>query len=280
MEENIKITNDIIKAVYAHISKRYNINNIQVFEFITKQADINNQACNDYILDYYKHFILKPNAISNDIVDKVFKCIAIKTNLSNNKIDELIKDELIKDEAIKANKSVDDYMLNYYNNVILKDDEYCNTTLELSDEVINRVYDDIYNIYGMDYKDIYGYITYNANLNNQSREQYIFNYYENIRLKDNKNNSVIIEDIDKVNFEELTETDKKVIASRKYTCHEYVKEIVYKLNELINKDLSNDRHAVDESAVVMYAIQAIERNVANAVSDCQKVLKLMKSKCS
>lgn len=25
MEENIKITNDIIKAVYAHISKRYNI---------------------------------------------------------------------------------------------------------------------------------------------------------------------------------------------------------------------------------------------------------------
>lgn len=156
MEENIKITNDIIKAVYAHISKRYNINNIQVFEFITKQADINNQACNDYILDYY-------------------------------------------------------------NNVI---------------------------------------------------------------LKDNKNNSVIIEDIDKVNFEELTETDKKVIASRKYMCHEYVKEIVYKLNELINKDLSNDRRAVDEAGVIMYAIQAIERDVANAVSDCQKVLKLMKSKCS
>ena len=219
MEENIKITNDIIKAVYAHISKRYNINNIQVFEFITKQADINNQACNDYILDYYKHFILK-------------------------------------------------------------DDEYCNTTLELSDEVINRVYYDIYNIYGMDYKDIYGYITHNANLNNQSREQYILYYYENIKLKDNKNNSVIIEDIDKVNFEELTETDKKVIASRKYMCHEYVKEIVYKLNELINKDLSNDRRAVDEAGVIMYAIQAIDRDVANAVSDCQKVLKLMKSKCS
>lgn len=219
MEENIKITNDIIKAVYAHISKRYNINNIQVFEFITKQADINNQACNDYILDYY-------------------------------------------------------------NNVILKDDEYCNTTLELSDEVINRVYYDIYNIYGMDYKDIYGYITHNANLNNQSREQYILYYYENIKLKDNKNNSVIIEDIDKVNFEELTETDKKVIASRKYMCHEYVKEIVYKLNELINKDLSNDRRAVDEAGVIMYAIQAIDRDVANAVSDCQKVLKLMKSKCS
>ena len=156
MEENIKITNDSIKAVYAHISKRYNIDNIQVFEFITKQADINNQACNDYILDYY----------------------------------------------------------------------------------------------------------------------------ETIKLKDNKNNSVIIEDIDKVNFEELTETDKKVIASRKYMCHEYVKEIVYKLNELINKDLSNDRRAVDEAGVIMYAIQAIDRDVANAVSDCQKVLKLMKSKCS
>lgn len=156
MEENIKITNDIIKAVYAHISKRYNIDNIQVFEFITKQADINNQACNDYILDYYKHFILKD------------------------------------DECISDN----------------------------------------------------------------------------------------IEDIDKVNFEELTETDKKVIASRKYMCHECIKEVIYKLNELINKDLSNDRRAVDEIAVIMYVVQAIERDVANAVSDCQKVLKLMKSKCS
>lgn len=275
MEENIKITNDIIKAVYAHISKRYNIDNIQVFEFITKQADINNQACNDYILDYYKHFILKPNAISNDIVDKVFKYIAIKTNLSNDKIDELIKDE-----AIKANKSVDDYMIDYYNNVILKDDEYCNTTLELSDEVINKVYYDIYTTYGLNYKDIYDYITYNANLNNQSRKQYILYYYENIRLKDNKSDAIDVEDIDKVNFEELTESDKKVIASRKCMCYEYAKKIVYKLNELINKDLSNDRRAVDEAAVVMYAIQAIDRDVANAVSDCQKVLKLTKSKCS
>ena len=275
MEENIKITNDIIKAVYAHISKRYNIDNIQVFEFITKQADINNQACNDYILDYYKHFILKPNAISNGIVDKVFKYIAIKTNLSNNKIDELIKDE-----AIKANKSVDDYMLDYYNNVILKDDEYCNTTLELSDEVINRVYYDIYNIYGMDYKDIYGYITHNANLNNQSREQYILYYYENIKLKDNKNNSVIIEDIDKVNFEKLTETDKKVIASRKYMCHEYVKELIRYINKLINIELSNDRRAVDETAVIMYAIQAINRDVVNAVGDTQRILELIKQKQS
>lgn len=275
MEENIKITNDIIKAVYAHISKRYNIDNIQVFEFITNQADINNQACNDYILDYYKHFILKPNAISNGIIDKVFKYIAIKTNLSNNKIDELIKDK-----AIEANKSVDDYMLDYYNNVILKDDEYCNTTLELSDEVINRVYYDIYNIYGIDYKDIYGYITHNANLNNQSREEYILNYYENIRLKDNESDSIDVEDIDKVNFEELTVTDKIVINSRKYMCNEYIKDIVCMLNELIYSNLSDNRRAVDESAVIMYAIQAIERDVANAVSDCQKVLKLMKSKCS
>ena len=154
MEENIKITNDIIKAVYAHISKRYNIDNIQVFEFITNQADINNQSCNDYILDYYKHFILKD------------------------------------DECISDN----------------------------------------------------------------------------------------IEDIDKVNFEELTETDKKVIASRKYMCHEYVKEIVYKLNELINRDLSNDRHAVDETAVIMYAIQAINRDVVNAVGDTQRILELIKQK--
>lgn len=275
MEENIKITNDIIKAVYAHISKRYNIDNIQVFEFITNQADINNQACNDYILDYYKHFILKPNAISNGIIDKVFKYIAIKTNLSNNKIDELIKDK-----AIEANKSVDDYMLDYYNNVILKDDEYCNTTLELSDEVINRVYYDIYNIYGIDYKDIYGYITHNANLNNQSREEYILNYYKNIRLKDNESDSIDVEDIDKVNFEELTVTDKIVINSRKYMCNEYIKEIVCMLNELIDSNLSDNRRAVDESAVIVYAIQAIERDVANAVSDCQKVLKLIKSKCS
>lgn len=156
MEENIKITNDIIKAVYAHISKRYNIDNVQVFEFITKQADINNQACNDYILDYY-------------------------------------------------------------NNVILKDDE-C--------------------------------------------------------ISDN------IEDIDKVNFEELTETDKKVIASRKYMCHEYVKELIRYINKLINIELSNDRRAVDETAVVMYAIQAINRDVVNAVGDTQRILELIKQKQS
>lgn len=154
------------------------------------------------------------------------------------------------------------------------------TNLELNLEIINSVYKDIMCKYNINDYEAYGYITHNADINNQSREEYILSYYENIILKDNKDDSVNIEYISKVNFEELTETDKKVIASRKYMCHEYIKEIVYKLNELINRDLSNDRHAVDESAVVMYAIQAIDRDVANAVSDCQKVLKLMKSKCS
>lgn len=154
------------------------------------------------------------------------------------------------------------------------------TNVELNPKIINAVYQNIMSIYEMNKQEVYDYITYNANLNHQSREEYILTYYENIILKDNKDDSVSVEDIDKVNFEKLTETDKKVIASRKYMCHEYVKEIVYKLNELINRDLSNDRRAVDESAVIMYAIQAIERDVANAVSDCQKVLKLMKSKCS
>lgn len=154
------------------------------------------------------------------------------------------------------------------------------TTIDINAKIVNAVYNDIMCVYGISEQECYNYITNNANINKQSREEYILSYYENIILKNNKNNSVIIEDIDKVNFEELTETDKKVIASRKYMCHEYIKEIVYKLNELINRDLSNDRHAVDESAVIMYAIQASERDVANAVSDCQKVLKLMKSKCS
>lgn len=154
------------------------------------------------------------------------------------------------------------------------------TNVELNPEIINAVYQDIVSKYNINEQEVYDYITHRANINKQSRKEYILTYYENIILKDNKNNSVIIEDIDKVNFEKLTETDKKVIASRKYMCHEYIKEIVYKLNELINKDLSNDRRAVDEAGVIMYAIQAIERDVANAVSDCQKVLKLMKSKCS
>lgn len=154
------------------------------------------------------------------------------------------------------------------------------TTIDINAKIVNAVYNDIMRVYAISEQECYNYITNNANINKQSREEYILSYYENIILKNNKNNSVIIEDIDKVNFEELTETDKKVIASRKYMCHEYIKEIVYKLNELINSNLSDDRHAVDETAVIMYAVQAIERDVANAVSDCQKVLKLMKSKCS
>lgn len=154
------------------------------------------------------------------------------------------------------------------------------TTIDINAKIVNAVYNDIMRVYGISEQECYNYITNNANINKQSREEYILSYYENIILKNNKNNSVIIEDIDKVNFEELTETDKKVIASRKYMCHEYIKEIVYKLNELINSNLSDDKHAVDETAVIMYAVQAIERDVANAVSDCQKVLKLMKSKCS
>lgn len=212
MKENIKITNDIINAVYQDIMRIYKINEQEVYGYITHNANLNHQSREEYILTYYENIILKPNAISNDIVDKVFKYIAIKTNLNNNEIDKLIKDK-----AIKANKSIDEYVLDYYNNVI---------------------------------------------------------------LKDNKDNSVNIEDVDKVNFEELTETDKKVIASRKYMCHEYVKELIRYINKLINVELSNDRRAVDETAVIMYAIQAINRDVVNAVGDTQRILELIKQKQS
>lgn len=154
------------------------------------------------------------------------------------------------------------------------------TNVELNPEIVNAVYDNIMQIYEISKREVYNYITHASNTYKQSREEYILTYYENIILKDNKSDSVSVEDIDKVNFEELTETDKKVIESRKYMYNEYIKEIFYKLNELINSNLSNDRHAVDESALIMYAIQAIDRDVANAAGDCQKVLKLMKSKCS
>lgn len=154
------------------------------------------------------------------------------------------------------------------------------TNVELNPEIVNAVYQDIACKYNITNEEVYNYITNASNIYKQSREEYMLTYYETIILKDNKNDSINAEDVDKVNFEELTETDKKVIESRKYMYHEYIKEVVYKLNELINSNLSDDRHAVDETAVIMYAIQAIERNVANAVSDCQKVLKLMKSKCS
>lgn len=152
------------------------------------------------------------------------------------------------------------------------------TNVELTPEIIKAVYDNIMNKHGMAKREFYNYITRCSNNTNQSREEYILDYYNFFILKDDECISDNIEDIDKVNFEELTETDKKVIASRKHMCHEYIKEIVYKLNELINKDLSNDRHAVDEAGVIMYAIQAIERDVANAVSDTQRILELIKQK--
>lgn len=152
------------------------------------------------------------------------------------------------------------------------------TNVELSPEIINAVYQDIVSKYNITNEEAYNYITNDSNNNKQSREEYILYYYETIILKDNKNNSISVEDVDKVNFEELTETDKKVIAIRKYVCHEYVKELIRYINKLINIELSNDRRAVDESTVVMYAIQAIERDVANAAGDCQKVLTLIKQK--
>ena len=150
--------------------------------------------------------------------------------------------------------------------------------VELTPEIIKAVYDDILNKHGLTKREVCDYITQCSNNTNQSREEYILDYYNFFILKDDECISDNIEDIDKVNFEELTETDKKVIASRKYVCHEYVKELIQYINKLINIELSNDRRAVDESTVVMYAIQAIERDVANAAGDCQKVLTLIKQK--
>lgn len=152
------------------------------------------------------------------------------------------------------------------------------TNVELSPEIINAVYDDIMNKHGMTKREVCDYITQCSNNANQSREKYILDYYNSFILKDDECISDNIEDIDKVNFEELTETDKKVIASRKYMCHEYVKELIRYINKLINIELSNDRHAVDETAVIMYAIQAINRDVVNAVGDTQRILELIKQK--
>ena len=129
-------------------------------------------------------------------------------------------------------------------------------------------------------REVCDYITQCSNNTNQSREEYILDYYNFFILKDDECISDNIEDIDKVNFEELTETDKKVIASRKYMCHEYVKELIRYINKLINIELSNDRRAVDETAVIMYAIQAINRDVVNAVGDTQRILELIKQKQS
>ena len=152
--------------------------------------------------------------------------------------------------------------------------------VELTPEIIRDVYDDIVNKHGMTKIEVCNYITQCSNNTNQSREEYILDYYNSFILKDDECISVNVEDIDKVNFEELTETDKKVIASRKYMCHEYVKELIQYINKLINVELSNDKHAVDETAVVMYAIQAINRDVVNAVGDAQRMLELIKQKQS
>lgn len=150
--------------------------------------------------------------------------------------------------------------------------------VELTPEIIKAVYDDIMNKHGMTKREVCDYITQCSNNTNQSREEYILDYYNFFILKDDECISDNIEDIDKVNFEELTEIDKKVIASRKYMCHEYVKELIRYINKLINVELSNDRHAVDEIAVIMYAIQAINRDVVNAVGDAQRILELIKQK--
>lgn len=150
--------------------------------------------------------------------------------------------------------------------------------VEVTPEIIKTIYDDIMNKHGMTEREVCDYITQCSNNTNQSREEYILNYYNSFILKDDECISDNIEDIDKVNFEELTETDKKVIASRKYMCHEYVKELIRYINKLINIELSNDRRAVDETAVIMYAIQAINRNVVNAVGDTQRILELIKQK--
>ena len=152
--------------------------------------------------------------------------------------------------------------------------------VELTPEIIKAVYDDIMNKHGITKREVCDYITQCSNNTNQSREEYILDYYNFFILKDDECISDNIEDIDKVNFEELTETDKKVIASRKHMCHEYVKELIQYINKLINIELSNDRHAVDETAVIMYAIQAINRDVVNAVGDTQRILELIKQKQS
>lgn len=152
--------------------------------------------------------------------------------------------------------------------------------VELTPEIIKAVYNDIMNKHGMTKREVCDYITQCSNNTNQSREEYILNYYNSFILKDDECISDNIEDIDKVNFEELTETDKKVIASRKYMCHEYVKELIRYINKLINIELSNDRYAVDETSVIMYAIQAINRDVVNAVGDTQRILELIKQKQS
>lgn len=154
--------------------------------------------------------------------------------------------------------------------------------IKITNAMIDAVYKDIADKNNMSNNQIYNYITGNSNINGQTHEEYIFHYYNNIVLKDNKNDinnaDNSIDDVDKVNFEELTETDKQIIKSRKYMCHEHVKNLIQSINKLINVELSNNRRAVDEIAVIMYVVQAITRDAINAISDAQKILELIKQK--
>jgi len=154
--------------------------------------------------------------------------------------------------------------------------------IKITNAMIDAVYKDIADKNNMSNNQIYNYITGNSNINGQTREEYIFHYYNNIVLKDNKNDinnaDNSIDDVDKVNFEELTETDKQIIKSRKYMCHEHVKDLIQSINKLINVELSNNRRAVDEIAVIMHVVQAITRDAINAISDAQKILELIKQK--
>lgn len=83
--------------------------------------------------------------------------------------------------------------------------------IELTPEIIKAVYDDIMNKHGITKREVCDYITRCSNNTNQSREEYILDYYNFFILKDDECISDNIEDIDKVNFEELTETDKKLL---------------------------------------------------------------------
>lgn len=150
--------------------------------------------------------------------------------------------------------------------------------VKLTPEIINAVYDDIMNKHGITEREVCDYITQCSNNTNQSREEYILNYYNSFILKDDECISDNIEDIDKVNFEELTETDKQIIESRKYMCHERVKYLIQCINGLIDVELSNDRHTLDETAIIMYVVQAITRDAINAIGDAQKILELIKQK--
>ena len=49
--------------------------------------------------------------------------------------------------------------------------------VELTPEIIKAVYDDIMNKYGMTKREVCDYITQCSNNTNQSREEYILDYY-------------------------------------------------------------------------------------------------------